>query len=158
MIETHVGQKINLPAPEKEGGMPLYEALSKRQSKRDFDPDKKVDIKIISQALWACYGSNRAKKKLKTTPSAKGWYPLLVYVFLEQGVYLYDAIEHSLTKKFNGDLRYLTGTQTDLVNSARVNIVLIADNGIIVRARRDLFHHLPDGSEIAKVLMEREYT
>ena len=122
-----VGHKTYLPAPEKDGGMPLYEALSKRQSKRDFDPNKRVNEKILSQALWACYGSNRAKKKLKTTPSAKGWYPLLVYVFLEQGVYLYDALEHSLTKKFDGDFRYLTGTQTDLVNSARINIVLIAD-------------------------------
>ena len=51
---------IQLPEPEKEGGMPLYEALSKRQSLRNFTPDKKIDIKVLSQALWSCYGVNRS--------------------------------------------------------------------------------------------------
>ena len=123
----NVGDKVKLPNPVTEGGMPLFEALTKRESLRVFDPDKRVNSQIISQALWTCYGVNRKDSKLRTTPSAKGWFPLLVYVFLEDGVYLYDSIEHSLTKKFEGDFRYLTGTQTDLVNNARINFVFVAD-------------------------------
>ena len=116
---------IPLPEPEKEGGMPLYEALNKRMSKRDFNSTAKVDSKILSQSLWACYGYNR-QTKFKTTPSAKAWYPLDVYVFLEEGVFKYNATSHSLIKKVSGDYRKLTGTQ-NFVSNAGVNFVIIAD-------------------------------
>ena len=116
---------IPLPEPEKEGGMPLYEALNKRMSKRDFYSTAKVDSKILSQSLWACYGYNR-QTKFKTTPSAKAWYPLDVYVFLEEGVFKYNATSHSLIKKVSGDYRKLTGTQ-NFVSNAGVNFVIIAD-------------------------------
>ena len=123
-----VGENIKLPEPEKEGGMPLYEALNKRKSQRDFDPNKKIDANIISQALWSCYGLNRPEisKQLKTTPSAKGWYPLLIYLFMENGVYNYTAKNHTVTKILEGDYRAMTGTQ-DYVANARVNFVMIAD-------------------------------
>ena len=117
---------IQLPEPEKEGGMPLYEALSKRQSLRNFSPDKKLDIKALSQALWSCYGANRANG-FKTTPSAKAWFPLIVYVFIEEGVYKYDPTNHSLIRVLSGDYREMTGTQTKVVTTAAANFVLIAD-------------------------------
>lgn len=116
---------FQLPEPEKEGGMPLYEALNKRMSKRDFNDSIKIDAKIISQSLWACYGYNR-QTKFKTTPSAKGWYPLDIYVFIEEGVFKYNATSHSLIKKVSGDYRKLTGTQ-NFVSNAGINFVLIAD-------------------------------
>ena len=118
---------IKLPEPDKEGGMPLYEALSKRQSQRSFDPSKRITPQILSQALWCCYGINRPEKKLKTVPSATGWFPLLTYVFLEEGVYLYQADGHYLTKVLDGDYRAYTGTQTAIISKARVNFVFIAD-------------------------------
>ena len=118
---------ITLPEPDKEGGMPLYEALSKRQSQRNFDPTKRITPQILSQALWCCYGINRPEKKLKTVPSATGWFPLLTYVFLEEGVYLYQADGHYLTKVLDGDYREYTGTQTAIVKKAIANFVFIAD-------------------------------
>ena len=54
-----VGETISLPEPEKEGGMPLNEALNKRQSSRDFDSSKDISLEMLSQALWSCYGINR---------------------------------------------------------------------------------------------------
>ena len=114
-----------LPAPDKEGGMPLYEALSKRKSSRDFNPLIKVNEKIISQALWTCYGVNR-ENGLRTTPSAKAWLPLDVYIFLKEGVYKYNPKQHSVTKIITGDYRKITGTQS-LVSQARVNFVFIAN-------------------------------
>jgi hypothetical protein len=116
---------IKLPAPEKEGGMPLYEALNKRKSSRDFNPLLQVNSKIISQALWSCYGINR-DNGLRTTPSAKAWFPLDTYVFLKEGVFKYNPKPHTLTRILTGDYRKMTGTQS-FVSKARVNFVFIAD-------------------------------
>ena len=116
---------IELPEPKKEGGMPLNEALSKRKSSRDFDASKEISLETLSQALWSCYGTNRPNG-YKTTPSAVAWFPLIVYVFLEEGVYQYDPSSHSLLKLISGDYRSMTGTQPFVANAA-VNFVFIAD-------------------------------
>ena len=121
-----VGDVFQLPEPEFEGGMPLFEALNKRQTSRNFDPLISLTPQELSQALWSCYGENRPKG-YKTTPSATGWYPLLIYVFLEEGVFTYEASDHTLTKILNGDYRNMTGAQTAVVTKAGVNIVLIGD-------------------------------
>ncbi len=120
------GEKVYLPQPQKEGGMSLYEALSLRKSERDFDPNKKLNSQIISNALWSCYGVNR-EKGFKTIPSAKGWYPLIIYVFMEEAVYRYIPEQNVLVKILNGDYRTYTGTQTSVVTSARANFVIIAN-------------------------------
>ena len=117
---------IKLPEPEKEGGMPLNEALSKRKSSRDFDETKDISLELLSQALWSAYGTNRPKG-YKTVPSAVAWYPLRVFAFLKEGVYEYDANNHTLTRVLSGDYRDMTGTQTELVTSAAVDFVFIAD-------------------------------
>ena len=122
----NTGEVFLLPEPEKEGGMPLNEALNKRQSSRNFDSSIKLTPEQISQALWSWYGENRPKG-YKTAPSATSWYPLLIYVFLEEGVFLYEASQHTITKIFDGDYRYLAGAQTDVVTKARANFVLIED-------------------------------
>ena len=121
-----VGDVFQLPEPEIEGGMPLFEALNKRQTSRNFDPLIKLTPQILSQALWSCYGENRPKG-YKTTPSATAWYPLTVYVFLEEGVFTYDATEHTITKIIDGDYRNVTGTQQSIVTKASANFVLIGD-------------------------------
>ena len=117
---------IKLPEPKTEGGMPLNEALNNRKSSRDFDMSTGLTQEIISQALWSCYGTNRPNG-YKTTPSATGWYPLIVYVFLEVGVFKYDPKKNTLTQILSGDYRYMTGTQTSIVTNARINFVFIAD-------------------------------
>ena len=125
IISLKVGETYQLPTPEKEGGMPLYEALNSRKSQRDFDPSKPLNPEIISQALWSCYGVNRANN-YKTVPSAVAWFPLIIYVFLEEGVYKYNPEENSLTLIIEGDYRAITGTQ-DYPANAGANFVIIAD-------------------------------
>ena len=123
---TEVGEIIQLPEPKREGGMPLYEALNNRKSSRDFGESIEVSLETLSQALWCCYGVNR-DGSFRTVPSAKAWYPFLIHVFVEDGVYLYNPEGHSLTKLFDGDYRYITGTQPEIVTKAGVNLVLVSD-------------------------------
>ena len=124
-FNSDIGDIIELPEPQREGGAPLYEAVNNRKSQRDFNNSIKVSAEIISQALWVCYGVREGK--FRTVPSAKAWYSLLTYVFLEEGVFKYNPTGHNLIKLFNGDHRALTGTQTSVVTNARINLVFIAN-------------------------------
>ena len=47
-----------LPAPTKEGGMPLMQALSLRRSTREFSA-KKIPDQVLGDLLWSAYGVNR---------------------------------------------------------------------------------------------------
>ena len=124
-FNSDIGDIIELPEPQREGGAPLYEAVNNRKSQRNFNNSIKVSAEIISQALWVCYGVREGK--FRTVPSAKAWYSLLTYVFLEEGVFKYNPTGHNLIKLFNGDHRALTGTQTSVVTNARINFVFIAN-------------------------------
>ena len=78
-INSDIGKVIKLPDPKRQGGMPLFEALSNRQSSRDFNDSIKVTPEIISQALWSCYGIKQGN--LRTVPSSKAWYPFTDFYF-----------------------------------------------------------------------------
>ena len=125
-LTTEVGEKIQLPEPEIVGGMTLNEALNNRKTSRDFDGTKKIDFQKLSQALWSCYGVNRPNG-YRTTPSATAWFPLIVYAFLEDGVYKYEPKENMLTKVLDGDQRSYTGSQKAIVNNASVNFIILGD-------------------------------
>lgn len=121
---VEVGDTIKLPEPQRVGGPSLYEAFNHRKSSRDF-VESELSLELLSQALWCCYGY--AEDGHRTVPSAKAWYPLLIYVFTKDGVFLYNPEDHELTKLFDGDYRSLTGTQTEVVTKAAVNFVFIGD-------------------------------
>ena len=44
-----------LPDPNREGGMPLMQALNERHSVKQFG-DKAIDDQTLSDLLWAAYG------------------------------------------------------------------------------------------------------
>lgn len=117
-------QDITLPAPQKSGGMPLMEALSKRSSTREFDTKKQLDKQTLSNLLWAAWGFNRADKR--TAPSAMDHQEIDLYVFLPEGVYVYDAKANKLKSVLKGDFRKSAGVQ-DFVYSSPLNIVYVAD-------------------------------
>ena len=122
---VEVGEIIQLPEPKREGGMGIYEAFSKRQSLRNFDGTAKISLETLSQALWVCYGIREGV--YRTVPSAKAWYPFIIYVFLESGVYKYNPVGHALIKLMDGDHRVKAGTQKTLVSKAAANFVLFGD-------------------------------
>ncbi|MDR1658519.1 MAG: nitroreductase family protein [Deltaproteobacteria bacterium] len=92
---------IPLPPPSQSGGMPLMEALSKRQSYRAFRADN-LSLEHLSNILWAAFGVSRPDGK-RTIPTSHGRNEMAVYAVVSSGVYLYDADTHQLTRVLQGD-------------------------------------------------------
>jgi len=114
---------IVLPKPVKTGGMPLMDALSKRQTTREFS-SADIDNQMLSNLLWAAWGYNRDDKR--TAPSSMNTQELDLYVVKKSGAYLYDARNNILKEVSNQDLRKETGSQA-FVATAPINIVFVSD-------------------------------
>ena len=121
---TLLAQSIDLPAPQKSGGMPLMDALAKRATVREFD-SRELPPGQLSSLLWACFGINRPDGK-RTAPSAKDNQETDIYVILKQGAFLYDAKANALKLVLKADVRSLAGTQ-DFATNAPVTLVFVAD-------------------------------
>ena len=117
-------QDISLPDPQIEGGMPLMEALSKRQSARSFS-EKSLSNQMLSNLLWAAWGINRSEDGKRTAPSSHNEQNTVLYCALAEGLYTYDAHNHSLLLVTKKDIRAETGTQ-DYVKGAALNLVYVA--------------------------------
>ena len=119
-----LAQDIPLPAPQKEGGIPLMEALSKRQSARSFS-GKPLSNQMLSNLLWAAWGINRSEDGRRTAPSSHNEQNTVLYCSLAEGLYTYDAQNHSLVLVTKKDIRAETGTQ-DYVKEASLNLMYVA--------------------------------
>ncbi len=117
-------QDISLPQPQIEGGMPLMEALSKRQSARSFS-EKSLSNQMLSNLLWAAWGINRPEDGRRTAPSSHNEQNTVLYCALAEGLYIYDEQNHSLVLVTEKDIRAETGTQ-DYVKSASLNLIYVA--------------------------------
>jgi SagB-type dehydrogenase family enzyme len=117
-------ETIVLPDPQKEGGVPLMEALSKRRSDREFS-SRELPLPLLSNLLWAAYGVNRTDGH-RTAPSALNAQEIDVYVALPSGAYLYDSAANQLQLIVSSDLRSITGYQ-DFVDEAPLDLVFVAD-------------------------------
>lgn len=95
---------IKLAEPNKKRGLPVMEALSVRASVREWS-DKEVSLQDLSDLLWAANGINRPDSKKRTASSAQNAQDVDIYVFMKDGVYLYDALQHALNLVVAGDLR-----------------------------------------------------
>ena len=51
---------IQLPKPQTGAGMPLMQALAKRQTTRAFE-DNPLPLQTLSNLLWAAFGVNRPR-------------------------------------------------------------------------------------------------
>ncbi len=63
----------------------------------------------LSQLLWAAYGYTNVTHKTsyhRTTPSAYGIYPLVIFVSNATGVYQYLPENHSVVEMLHGDKRF----------------------------------------------------
>jgi len=114
-----------LPKPERTGGKPLLDALRERRTNRSI-ADTKLPPQILSNLLWAAWGINRDATGMRTAPSAMAVREIDIYVFLAEGVYLFDPVPHGLKPVLSGDERAKTGNQADL-GKAPVSLVYVAD-------------------------------
>lgn len=96
MITVNSAQALDkqLPQPDKNGGMPLMEALQQRRSGKFF-VNKDINDKTLSNILWAAYGTNDNEGR-RTIPTAMNQKELEIYVADKNGVWLYDADNNSL--------------------------------------------------------------
>jgi nitroreductase len=119
-----LAQSLDLPVPQKTGGMPLMEALAKRSTARAFATNE-LSSQQLSSLLWAAFGINRPDGK-RTAPSASNRQETDIYVLLKQGVYVYSAASNRLDLVVAEDIRALGGTQA-FVKDAPVTLVFVAD-------------------------------
>ena len=117
--------RIELPAPDMSGGMPLMKALSLRATSRSYSP-RELPAQVLGDLLWAATGVNRTESGKRTAPTARNWQQIDVYVAMANGLYLYDHTAHALDLVLEKDLRAATGTQ-GFVAGAPVNLVFVAD-------------------------------
>ena len=118
-----VGQTLELPAPQKTGGMPLMEALSKRVTVRSFDTTD-ISMQQLSGLLWASFGVSRPDGR-RTAPSANNKQEVDIYVLLRNGAYLYDAQNNALVRVSPEDLRSQAADKQ--FADAPVQLIFIAD-------------------------------
>lgn len=122
---------IELPQPSKDRGLPVMQALNVRASVREWS-QKPLSLQDLGDAVWAANGVNRADGK-RTASSAMNSQDVDVYVFMAEGVYVYNAQKHVLDPVVAGDYRDLPG-KTD----APVTLVLISDISRFTRGEESL--------------------
>ena len=145
---------IRLPAAPRRGGMPLVEALRRRESQRDFDPAP-LPRKTLSALLWAAAGINRPALGGRTTPSAMNAQEVLLYVALPDGLYAYDPQPHALTLAVATDVRRVTGYQ-DFVDNAPLDLVYVADHSrmkLVPAAQRQAYAFAAAGAMAQNVYL-----
>jgi len=99
--------RMELPVPDKNGGMPLMQALNGRHSTKTGYSGASLAPQQLSDLLWATWGHNRGDGR-RTAPTAMNKQDVRVYVALESGVWLYEA-DNTLVKVLDGDWRAQMG-------------------------------------------------
>ncbi len=116
-------RRRELPAPRRQGGLPLLSALDLRRSIRDYS-DRPLSAQTMSDLLWAAFGVNRPSGD-RTAPYWRHVMVMDVYVSMADGVWLYEPQAHALLLHQEDDIRAETGLQ-DFVATAPINLVYVA--------------------------------
>lgn len=124
-VKGEAAPRIALPAPVREGGRSLMQALSDRRSSREFSAAA-LSPQLLSNLLWAAGGTNR-DGGLRTAPSALNVQQVWLLAALPEGAYRYDPDSHGLELVAGADIRRVTGYQ-DFVDDAALDLVYVADH------------------------------
>ena len=136
MMNCNAQKTIELPQPDKNVSMSLYEALDRRASVREFS-SKEISDALLSQILWAACGKNRSDGRI-TAPSALNAQDVMVYVCRKDGAFLYDAQNNTMIQVSNKDLRKAVAGRQDFASQAPVSLVLVSDLNKLPNANKVL--------------------
>jgi hypothetical protein len=145
---------IALPSPHRSGGMPLMEALQKRESRREFAPQA-LQEQTLSDLLWASAGINRPELAGRTAPSAMNSQEVQLYVALPQGLFRYEPTAHALHLEAATDVRRVTGYQ-DFVDTAPLDLIYVADHSrmkLVPAAQREAYAFTAAGAMAQNVYL-----
>jgi SagB-type dehydrogenase family enzyme len=150
----NAAHSITLPAPRRRGGLPLMEALWRRESQREFAP-RALRRQLLSDLLWAAAGVNRPGLGGRTAPSALNAQEVLLYVAMPQGLYRYEPAAHALQRVATADVRRVTGYQ-DFVDTAPLDLIFVADHSrmkLVPAAQREAFAFAAAGAMAQNVYL-----
>jgi nitroreductase len=111
-------KSVTLNPPDKTRGLPVMQAFDRRASASVFTGEK-LKLQDLSDLLWAANGINRPEQKKRTAPSAMNAQDIDIYVFMAEGVYLYNAAANLLDP-------VVAGRQAEVAN-ASVFLVMVSD-------------------------------
>ncbi len=123
---------IELLEPTFDGEKTVMKALRQRKTIREIR-DKRLPLQVLSNLLWAACGVNRKKVAIglcgRTAASASNSQEIDLYLTMEQGTFLYDAVRHTLIPVLAEDLRSLAlgERQPDVGAHAPVRLIYVAD-------------------------------
>ncbi len=128
--------KFKLDAPQKKGGLPLWQAINRRRSMRNFK-ESPMTREVLSQLLWATQGVTHQSSgfEFRAAPSAGALYPVETYLVvhnvekIEPGIYHYGVQDHELEQLQKGDFREaaaLAALDQDMAYSASVVFIWTA--------------------------------
>jgi nitroreductase len=123
---------IQLPTPKDTGSASVFTALARRKTIREIS-NRPLSAQDLSNLLWAACGVNRPVGPFgvpgRTAASASNSQEIDIYVALEAGVYLYDAIRNRLLPIVAQDLRAgaLTPGQRNVTAKGPVQLIFVAD-------------------------------
>lgn len=153
-VGSEAGPGISLPPPHTEAGLPLMQALGRRESQREFLPEA-LAPQQLSDLLWAAAGVNRPSLGGRTAPSAMNSQEVLLYVALPGGLYRYQPGTHALTMTIASDVRAVTGYQ-DFADTAPLDLVYVADHArmnLVPAAQREAFAYAAAGAMAQNVYL-----
>ena len=157
LARDSVGDAVStlaLLAPQLDGGLPLMQALQRRESLRDFSPAA-LPAQSLSNLLWAAAGVNRPKLGGRTVPSAMNAQEVDLYVALPEGLYRYEAGMHCLKLLQAKDVRPVTGYQ-DFVDTAPLDLIFVADHrrmALVPAKQRSAYAHAAAGAMAQNVYL-----
>jgi SagB-type dehydrogenase family enzyme len=117
---------VKLNAPDKDRGFSVMKALSVRASAREWN-GKPLELKDLSDLLWAANGVNRPDSGMRTAPSYRDVQDISLYVVMKDGAYLYDPKENVLNPVASGDFMSAAAGMQKSVENAGAVIILVSD-------------------------------
>ena len=120
----NAGETLTLPAPEKDSGVTVMQALKARHSDREFS-EREIPMEMLSGVLWAANGFNRPDKRTNATGMNKQ--TIAIYAIMKSGAYRYDAKANALVKVCGEDLRAAVAGRQPFAAKAPVSLLIAAD-------------------------------